>query len=210
MSPDPRLGWSFWGRWVVANIVGASISAGIGWVVVRMGPVIVSQVVLWVVIGTVMGMRQQWVLRRHIQVDNWVWASLAGWTVGGILGGYGDIDWAVIGTVVGITQWFGLRRQVQRAGWWVLASTTGLVVGGFIGGAVFLAQKSFVFREQIALAETVTDFVAWIVAGAAAGTVNGMITGPWLIWLLRSKRKDQDTNEQTRFFESFGPGSRRQ
>ena len=65
-------------------------------------------------------------------------------------------------TVAGALQWLVLRRQVARAGWWVLASTVGWVVGGLVSGITDAA-------------------VGWAVLGA----VYGAITGAVLVWLLR-------------------------
>ena len=59
-----------------------------------------------------------------------------------------------------------LRRQVARASWWVLASTVGWVVGGFLSGAV-----------------PVGGFLGW----AALEAVYGAITGTALVWLLRQR-----------------------
>ena len=85
----------------------------------------------------------------------------------------GDVGWvagvAAGGTVLGVLQWLVLRRQVARAGWWVLASTVGWIVGGLVSG--------------------ITDTAAgWAVLGA----VYGAITGSVLVWLLRHRAADTD------------------
>jgi hypothetical protein len=59
-------------------------------------------------------------------------------------------------------QWLVLRRRIASAGWWVLAS----IVGWVIGIAVFLA-------------------VGWFVAWAVGFAVVGAITGGALVRLLR-------------------------
>ena len=69
--------------------------------------------------------------------------------------------------MLGVLQWLVLRRQVARAGWWVLASTVGWIVGGLVSG--------------------ITDTAAgWAVLGA----VYGAITGAVLVWLLRHRAAD--------------------
>jgi hypothetical protein len=73
-----------------------------------------------------------------------------------------DVGWiggvSLFGTVVGVLQWLVLRRQVARAGWWVLASTVGWVVGMPLGDSV---------------------------GGPALGAAYGAITGTALVLLLR-------------------------
>ena len=62
----------------------------------------------------------------------------------------------------GISHWFrAVPRQVARAGWWVLASTAGWLVGGLVSG-----------------------ISGGIVGLAMIGAVYGSITGTVLIWLL--------------------------
>lgn len=110
----------------------------------------------------------------------WVLASTVAWGMAGpvgvksgssvdiIVAGYLGV--ALGGIVTGVLQWLVLRRLVARAGWWVLASTVGWLVGGPVFG-----------------------FMSWAVGGplggliswAALGAVYGAITGPVLIWLLR-------------------------
>ena len=77
----------------------------------------------------------------------------------------GDVGFVVAvaagGTVLGVLQWLVLRRQVARAGWWVLASSVGWVMGGLASG--------------------ITNTTAgW----AVLGIVYGAITGIVLVWLL--------------------------
>jgi len=82
--------------------------------------------------------------------------------------------WARVGWAVGgAMQWLVLRSQVSRAGWWVLASTVGWLVGFLVGGAVGHEDILVVFLFFITL---------WAVAGA--------ITGIALIWLLRQPARE--------------------
>ena len=79
----------------------------------------------------------------------------AGWVVGT----------GIFGTVAGLLQWRVLKGQVPRAGWWVLASTVGWVVGIPMG-------------EELGR------------NGLGAG--YGLITGTVLVWLLRQKSHGAD------------------
>ena len=130
-----RAGW-----WVVTGIAGGAVVGvlvvGVGWVV-GVG-------------GSAVG-GPDW-------GANWGpdWSANPGKDVGWVAGA------GLYGAVVGGLQWLVLRRRVARAGWWVLASTVGWVVGGLVSG--------------------ITDTAAgWAVLGA----VYGAITGAALVWLLR-------------------------
>ena len=114
------------------------------------------------------GSRRLWLM--------WMLASLAGLGVGGpvgaAVGSSGDIVVAgyvgvnVGGIVTGLLQWLVLRRQVAWAGWWILASTVGWIVGGAVSGIV-----------------PVNNPVGWSVIGAVYGAITGMA----LVWLLRRR-----------------------
>ncbi len=130
------------GWWVLASIVSGAIvgvlAVGLGWVVGVIGRLVG---------GTAWG-------------AGWGpdWSADPGGDVGFVVGV------AVGGTVLGVLQWLVLQRQVARAGWWVLASTVGWVVGGLVSGITDTA-------------------VGW----AALGAVYGAVTGPVLVWLLRQR-----------------------
>ena len=109
-------------------------------------------------------------MRRRIRRAGWWVLASVGATavVGVIVFGVGAVNtglgWvggvSVYGTVVGVLQWAVLRRQVPRAGWWVLASTAGWVVGMPLGD---------------------------IVGPLGLGAVYGAITGAAMVWLLRRR-----------------------
>ena len=126
--------------WIVASVVGAALvgvlAVLLGWVVGVVGRLVG---------GTAWG-------------ANWGpdWSADPGGDVGFVVGV------AAGGTVLGLLQWLVLRRQVARAGWWVLASSVGWVMGGLAAG--------------------ITNTTAgW----AVLGIVYGAITGIVLVWLLR-------------------------
>ena len=81
----------------------------------------------------------------------------------------GSVGIALGGILTGVLQWLVLRRQVARAGWWVLATTVGWVVGGPGAGIVSAAVDAAVGAG-----------VSWAVLGA----VSGAITAPVLVRLL--------------------------
>lgn len=192
MTPDlsGNTNFWFWQRWVVAHtlIVALMIAAGliinyIHWPIVG-----------WVLIGVPVGLGEQWLLSRHIRVKHWALFTSVGWVIGILLGktavgwqarGW-DVDWALVGFSVGIAQYFVLRRHVNGAIWWILASSTALVLAGLLGGATALLEDWFMFKGLIALDKAFTEAVGFVLAGAAGGAVGGAITGGWLIWLLRS------------------------
>jgi hypothetical protein len=86
------------------------------------------------------------------------------------------LGFALMGAVPGTLQWLLLRRRVSGAGWWVLASSVGMIGCGMMflrltrGADVHVAS-----------------------GGAAGGAVYGAVTGVMLNWLLRSYRHDDDS-----------------
>lgn len=84
------------------------------------------------------------------------------------------VTMALIGTVagggLGCAQWLVLRCSVQRAGWWVVGSAAGGLVGILVGNGV-----------------------AWLVGvpygmgvgGACIGLLYGIMTGWVLVWLVK-------------------------
>jgi hypothetical protein len=197
-EPRRKPGWGFWLLWVLASTVGWAVGLAVGDAVgdaVGGGGV----VAMVAAVGGA-GVAQWLLLRRQVhRAGWWILASTAGWAVGLAVGGavshavvgavgsavrfavllaVGDaVGGAVAGTVVGAAQWLILRRQVRRAGWWILASTTGWAVGLSVGDAVGWA---------------VGDAVGWAVGGA----VIGIITGAVLVWLLRQPRREEERKSQ--------------
>ena len=45
--------------------------------------------------------------------------------------------------------------------------------------------------KLVVVDEFVIQVVNWFVAGIVGGTVNGMITGLWLVWLLSLKQRGE-------------------
>ena len=178
-----HVGWGFWFWWVLASTVGYAVGNAAGMKVVqavvgaaeyRAKGFVVAIPLLVVMTGAAVGVMQWLVLRREVSGAGWwVLASTVGWVMGkaaaflGILfvglQGFSPVSanivsGAVVGAVVGVLQWLILRRQLRRAGWWVLASTVGWVMGQAAHGAIGLP---------------------------AVGAVSGAITGIALVRLLR-------------------------
>jgi len=80
---------------------------------------------------------------------------------------------SVLGIVSGILQWLILRRKVAHAGWWLVASCIGSLIG-------FLD-----FRFVVALGEAGKWTQTILTFGLVFGAGYGAITGAMLIWLLR-------------------------
>ncbi len=176
IAPQRRLGWRFWFLWFMGGAVGFEL--GMQWgAFAEPGGINTfksSPTVMWAgflgvaVAGVLVGMLQWLVLRRHVaRAGRWVLASLgAAAIVGVVMFGVGTVNadaaWllglGLFGPVVGVLHWLVLRRQVARAGWVVLASTVGWIVGMPVG-----------------------DAVAWFALGGA----YAIATGTTLVWLLR-------------------------
>ena len=178
-------------QWVVASVAGWLV----GWLVAWIGALAMGWMVAWagVGIGAGVGVAQWLVLRERVTWAGWwVAASMVGGILGGvasaglILGAYvgagqimGDVvavilGWVGVGVGIGVAQWLVLRWQVARAGWWVLASVVGWIIGriaAWFGVGV------------VAVDVIVGQFVGQV----AYGVVYGVITGFVLVQLLRQR-----------------------
>jgi len=177
------------------------------------------RLVSWAVRGAVVGVAQWLVLRRRLKVSAWwILACAIGFAVVGIVsriarleigvplvvfdnGPLGDPDgitWEIIlivglimsGVVGGIAQWLVLRKPLRGAGWWILASVTGLAVGAAVsmnvGTAVSYVANNLVpttldMNTYLAVGTVVYALVD-AVAGAVIGVIYGAITGLILVW----------------------------
>ena len=141
-SSDSHLaaGRGFWLLWVLASGVGFGVGGPLGVAMGSPGDIIVNGYMGLAAGGILAGVLQWLVLRRRVARTGWwvlsVIAAVA--AVGVLVFGVGlvnvDVGWVLgvglFGTVAGVLQWLVLRRHVARAGWWVLASTVGWIVGG--------------------------------------------------------------------------------
>lgn len=190
-----NVGWGFWLAWFLASIMGFGVGSLIGMSVSYallsgMGITEEFGVAHLIIFGTVLGAMSgflQWtVLREKVaQAGWWVLANALGFAIaGGTLGAIGINEnyftagilfTAVFGVTGGIMQWLVLRIQVVRAGWWILASIFGSLVG-----AIGIPAAN-------AISATVPDnyVLSTLVFGLLFGTGLGAIPGAALVWLLR-------------------------
>jgi hypothetical protein len=165
-----RVKWTFGPLWIIANTLGWGtfiiVSMAAGWIVwevydnsygqlgtrflhsesIRVVIALVLSSVCW---GAIIGVLQQFVLRRHfeLEVKKWVLATTFGLTVYRtvqilvpalaanmafrsyqILPG---ISTFVSAVAFGIAQWFVLRRYMKRSGWWIAATASALWLSHF-------------------------------------------------------------------------------
>ena len=150
LTPQQQPGWRVWFLWLMAAAFGWGHGVYWGWFdgtepkTLQSIPTTVYVGYLGLVTGGIlMGLLQWLVLRGHIKrAGRWLLACLGALMAAGlVIFGVGivdvDLGWiggiSVFGTVAGIFQWLVLRGQVPKAGWWVLASTVGWVVGMPLG-----------------------------------------------------------------------------
>ncbi len=192
MNTDQKnVGRGFWLRWVLASFLGFAVGGVVGGFAM-----FAFDDELWIagfalfgaIFGAAGGAMQWLVLRRHVaQTGGWALATAVCYTLAGITTALifslpssavavaGLVAFATVaGVAGGILQWLILRRKLARAGWWVLASILGLMVGMGIGGpvAMTLGQAGRVIEPTI-------------VFGILFGVGVGAIPGAALVWLLR-------------------------
>ncbi len=191
----------FWLRWLLATIIGTVF----GMVIVFFGLASLlsrsSQIVYGVLIGGVIGAfvgTSQWlILRKYLdRVGLWVPLTLISWVVfwelelmgvlSRVLGQNSGIaliqdmlHLAVLGCLTGGLQWLLLRQKVQAAGWWVLASILGTVLGALVADGINITLGS----------DSPLDFLSGSIIG-------GIITGVCMMWLIqRASLANRPTGE---------------
>ena len=133
----------------------------------------------------------------------WMLASILGWSLASPLGLTGDIlvngsiAVATGGIGTGILQWLLLRRLISRAGWWVLASSVGIILAGTTGclvaliagidagwvvgvsvyGTVLGVLQSLVLRRLVMGSNwwVLGSTTGWIMAGLVFGLVSSIL-----------------------------------
>ncbi|MEQ9625521.1 hypothetical protein [Coleofasciculus chthonoplastes] len=180
---------SFWLQWLLVTLLG--FVASLFWIEIGERPDI--GIIEGIIGGTIIGLAQWLVLRRHLSLAWWwIIASLLGWGVMGlssfgVIGWfaprtmrlfprlvYGVIDGATLGLILGMAQWWVLRQYVSKAWGWIFTNSLNwsisLAVGWIVGGLL----RRF---TQMFLSEVLGLGVTWmLVAG---------FTGMTLIRLLR-------------------------
>jgi hypothetical protein len=194
-----NIGRSFWRAWIAANALGlgagmalfALIGEGFKQGGILGSPkenVIVGHLIGLLLAGALFGIAQWLVLRRFVPRTGWaVLAASAGVWLGYVVGyevlGF-PFDYilgpGLAATLGAVVQWFALRRQVVGAGWLVLASALGFMLGGAVG----LVPAFLGLGDAIG-----STYLGWIalngLMGAIAGAIGGAITASVLVRLLR-------------------------
>ena len=174
----PVVARQVWLWWVLASMVGWAVGGPAGVSVGSSGSLILTGYLAVAGGGIVAGTLQSMVLRRQVRESSW-WVLVSHIKASGVAGAVtsvvgivvdSDVGWIVgiglFGTVLGSLQWVVLRRHVTGAGWWVVASTLGWVLGG---------------PATAVVGATRAEHLGW----AVLGTVYGVVTGSALAWLLR-------------------------
>jgi hypothetical protein len=95
----------------------------------------------------------------------------------------------LLGPVLGFAQWLALRRHVRRASLWMPANATAWALGIAVifAGIDAATGGAFGARTVVILALTLSC------AGATVGAIHGLA----LVWLLRTRRPENDVHYGT-------------
>jgi hypothetical protein len=201
-----KVGRGFWLRWMSASDMGLVVGFALYFQLVvgfaselSFGLQTLISIAGGIFLGASIGLAQWLVLRKQISwPGQWIIASTAGGAVGGTValiageitgevtdaGFYGAlaVGAAVIGISLGIAEWLVLRRYVSQAGWWVLASTVGIVVAIGLSNVLGQALHSVILSI---VGDDIARFLAMLIFGGLLLMGYGGITGAVLVWLLR-------------------------
>ena len=178
--------WGLWLPWVLACTFAFGVGGGSsGAFSPFRDPILTGYLAL--AVSLVLAGALQWLLLRS-QLKEAGWWALASITavavVGVVVFGVGmmnrDVGW-VLGVVVGwimlgVFQWLVLRQEMVGAGWWIVATTLGLLLAIPVVGFATWVTGALVDS-------TVGGFLRWHAFGAAYGSV----TGTALLCLLRHR-----------------------
>lgn len=178
--------WGLWLLWALACTFAFGVGGGLSAALSPFRDLILTGYLALAVSLVLAGALQWLLLRRQLdEAGAWALASITAVAlIGVVVFGVGmmnrDAGW-VLGVVVGwimlgVFQWLVLRQEVAGAGWWIVATTLGLLsaipVVGFVTWATGPPVDS-----------TVGGLLRWHAFGAAYGSV----TGTALLWLLRHR-----------------------
>lgn len=179
--------WAIWPWWVLLTAVGGGVGFVLGLAAAEAASRVfgrpIFEAVLYGILGTSVAVLQWLVLRAHVtRASWWVLASAVSWILVGALADLVEIKaslaavWpAIVGAAVGALQWLVLQKHVHLAGFWIMASALGWVVGWHAAAAMDEVVAMIVSSETVGLA----------VLFAVLAAVVGAFTGLALIWLLR-------------------------
>jgi hypothetical protein len=201
--------WGLWERWIfatsIAEILGIAIVGVVSIAVSRFGYIQGTFTLVGTLEGIILGFAQWLILRRYIHHSTrWIIATVIGglfaWFTGLTISALMAIVFAsasdttktliflkglvllgaFLGTIIGFCQWLVIKNQIRFSMWWIVANAIAWALGLFIAylGAG-LVEESFTLRTALITAAT----------GTAMGAVIGGITGVFLVFLLKSSRK---------------------
>ena len=175
-------GWSFWGRWLLATligwIVGLVVAIVLSYAIVNLFYPEESNLIVGLVLGAGVGLAQMIAVRRVLPLtQRWVWGAAVGLGIPFIVAVVVDEAWfgaaeasdmwlvlvAVAGgAIAGLIQARTLRPHTPRAQWWILVS---------------VLSWGLAWLTSVVLGE---------VGILVGGVVLGVVSGALLIWMLRS------------------------
>lgn len=186
-AQDTAFRWAIWPWWVLLSAVGGGVGFALGLAAAEAASRVfgrpIFEAVLYGILGTSIAVLQWLVLRAHVsQASWWVLASAVGWILVGALADLVEIKgslvavWpAIVGAAIGALQWLVLQKRVHLAGFWIMASALGWVVGWHAAAAMDEIVAMIAPSETVGLAVLFAVFAA----------VSGAFTGLALVGLLQ-------------------------
>ena len=190
-SEQDKIGWRFWGRWVLVTTIGWTVGNILAFIVAHLVAPIVSiaiphetNLVVGVCLGAVVGYAQRRYAPNRITASGrWILSTAIGMGIPFVVVTIAHEIWsgiplgvvlilAVGGLFTGLLQLRNVRRHSGGSGWWLLASIAGWGLGW------------------------VTMNLGFAVGLLLGGAVLGAVTGGAMVWLLQSPpATDPDARE---------------
>jgi hypothetical protein len=211
VQQDRKLGWRFWLKWVVANLLGITLSLAIPLLLVELnstiasiqyGSSILGCSALWVSFGVPagVGFSQQLILRpQAVWTKRWIWFTISGWIMGFFAAAFltslvSVLDLAqlevigvsVFGLTTGTAQMTLLRQHVNKSGWWIVANVMSFAIGSVLFWRMSMAANRMFVPVMTGAPN---PFERLLIDGLLIGIVVSafvfsVITGLTMLWLL--------------------------
>jgi hypothetical protein len=211
VQQNRKLGWRFWLKWVVANLLGVTLSLAIPLLLVELnstiasiqyGSSILACSALWVSFGIPagVGFSQHLILQQQAAwAKRWIWFTISGWIMGFFVASFltplvSVLDLAlleviavsVFGLTTGTAQMALLRQHVNKSGWWIVVNVMSFAIGSVLFWSMSIAANRLFIPVMTGSPGPIERLLidGFLIGIVVSAFVFSVITGFTMMWLL--------------------------